>query len=141
MRLHEAILRRAVEALREAPELSGARVVAQNEQDLAALLQEDEARIGGLAVVVTVDEVQKRHTLPASWDVRLSVAATEWVPINRERPGFATAIDAADAGAEALEEAGIGHYVRLTHTTPGDGVLEAVAEMAGTFELDQTQSS
>ena len=35
--------------------------------------------------------------------------------------------------AEALEAAGLGHYVRLSHTTPGDGVLEAVAEMAGTF--------
>ena len=139
MRLHDAILRRAVAALRGAPGLSGARVAAQNEQDLAALVQEDEARIGGLAVVVTVDEVQKRHTRPASYDVRLSVAATEWVPINRERAGFTTAIDAADAGAEALEAAGVGHFVRLSHTTPGDGVLEAVAEMAGTFELDQEQ--
>ena len=101
MSVHAEVLRRAVAALREAPGLARARVVAQSDQELAALIEEEEARLGGLA--------------------------------GRSASGFTTAIDAADAGAEALEAAGLGHYVRLIHTTPGDGVLEAVAEMAGTF--------
>ena len=42
-------------------------------------------------------------------------------------------VNADNVGAEGLEAAGLGHYVRLSHTTPGDGVLEAVAEMSGTF--------
>ena len=39
MSVHAEVLKRAVEALREAPGLARARVVAQSDQELAALIE------------------------------------------------------------------------------------------------------
>lgn len=134
--VHRSVIEGAVSILVKEPSLRGVCIVSQNEQELAALIEEEEARLDGLVVVVTVDDVQKIHARPAVYDVRFSVAATEWVPINREKPGFMTALDAGMACGEALDAAKFGHFDRLRHTTPGNGVLHAVAECSGEFTLE-----
>lgn len=133
--IHELVMDAAVSALKAYPDLAGCGVVGQNERDLATLIQTEMDKLDGIALVVTVNGVRKIHANPVKWSVDFSVAATEYVPLRETREFFITAIDAAMAAGEAVENAGVGHFDSLTHTTPGEGILEAVANCSGEFEI------
>lgn len=122
------IMEHVASALRANPELSGVRIVTQNEQDLATLIQTEEGKLDGIVAVVTVDTVSKVHSMPPKYDVSFSVMVTEVVPVNRERSAFRTAIDVAETCGETVDAAEIGHFDLLRHTVPADGILNAVAE-------------
>ena len=134
--VHRAVIDGAVSILVKEPSLRGVCIVSQNEQELATLIQTEEGRLDGLVVVVTVDDVQKIHSNPATYRVTFGCDCTEIVPLNREKPGFTTALDAGMACGEARDAAKFGRCDRLRHTTPGDGVLHAVAECSGEFTLE-----
>mgnify|MGYP000080916856 FL=1 len=134
--IHRSVIEGAVSILVKEPSLRGVCIVSQNEQELATLIQTEEGMLDGLVVVVTVDDVQKIHSNPAKYRVTFGCDCTEIVPHNREKPGFMTALDAGMACGEALDAAKFGHFDRLRHTTPGNGVLHAVAECSGEFTLE-----
>lgn len=131
--VHEVVMEEAVRALRADPALAGVVVVAQNDQDLATLITVEEGRADGLVAVVAVDKAEKIHSNPARYRVDFSVDVTEVVPVNRETPGFRTAIDVAAYCGEAVEAACVGTFKSLDHTTPGDGILCAVAKCFGEY--------
>ena len=131
-RIHNTIMRDVAAALRACPELAGVAVVEQNSEDLAAMLAKEEAQLDGPVAVVTVDEVRKLHSRPPAYAVSFSVAVTEYVPLRLDGE-TRTAIDVAMAAGEAVDAAKLGHFDNLTHTTPGGGVLEAVAKCSGEF--------
>ena len=133
-RIHNTIMHDVAAALRACPELAGVAVVEQNSEDLAAMLAKEEAQLDGPVAVVTVDDVRKLHSNPAVYAVSFSVAVTEYVPLRLEGE-TRTAIDVAMAAGEAVDAAKLGHFDNLTHTTPGGGVLEAVAKCSGEFTL------
>lgn len=134
-RVHNHVMESVLALLRGDANLSGVTVVGQDEQELSAIIQTEEAKLDGLVVVVTVDTVAKRHSKPATWDVHFTASVTEVVPVNRENDGYLSAIDVAMECGEAIDAAGIGHFDSLRHTTPGDGVLNAVAECSGQLVL------
>lgn len=133
-RIHNIVMRDVAGTLRACPDLSGVAVVEQNAEELATMLAKEEAQLEGPVAVVTVDDVRKLHSNPAVYAVSFSVAVTEYVPLRLEGE-TRTAIDVAMAAGEAVDAAGIGHFDELTHTTPGGGVLEAVAKCSGEFTL------
>lgn len=131
-RIHNIVMHDVAAALRASPELAGVAVVEQNSEDLAAMLAKEEAQLDGPVAVVTVDDVRKLHSNPPAYAVSFSVAVTEYVPLRLDGE-TRTAIDVAMAAGEAVDAAKLGHFDNLTHTTPGGGVLEAVAKCSGEF--------
>jgi len=136
-RIQNIILDDVVALLRESPDVSRYTVCSQNDQDLAALIQEEDGKLDGVVVVVSVDTVAKIASKPARYDVSFSVNVTEFVPVNRESPDFETALDVVMECGELIDEAHVGHFERLRHSTPGDGILNAVAECRGEFTVTQ----
>lgn len=126
--VYNEVLKDVVWNLRSNQRLEGIQIVAQNDQDLASLIQTEEGKTEGVVVVVSVDTVEKIHSNPAKYRISFSANVTEFVPVNRESPDFKTAIDIADECGETIEESGNGSYNTLRHSTPGDGILNAVAE-------------
>ena len=135
-RIHAKVQEAAAMALEESEELRGAgvRVVRQNSLALSELVAKADALAKGVCIVVGVDSVRRIASNPVSWDVRFAAYASEKVALRRA--GAPTAIDAAMAAGEILQTAGVGHFESLEHSTPGDGVLEAVAHLSGTFVMD-----
>lgn len=112
-------------------------VVSQNEQELATLLKTEESKVEGVVIVICVDQIQKLHTNPFTYRLNFTLSGTEFVPLRVE--GNPTALDLVWEAAECVDAQKIGHFVRLTHTTPGDGVLEAVAEFEGDFQVSTNE--
>lgn len=133
-RIHNIVMHQVALTLQASPELAGVAVVEQNSEDLATMLAKEESQLDGPVAVVTVDEVRKLHSNPAAYAVSFSVAVTEYVPLRLDGE-TRTAIDVAMAAGEAVDAAKLGHFDNLTHTTPGGGVLEAVAKCSGEFSL------
>ena len=140
-RIHNIVMKSVVDILNADEELarSGCSAIAQNEQELATLLQIEMDKLDGPVLVVAVNGVRKIHSNPVKWAVEFSVNASEYVPLRDGRLDFVTAIDAAMAAGEAVERAGIGHFDNLSHTTPGDGVLESVANCSGEFTIEEKE--
>lgn len=122
--------------LRDDAELAGAgvEVILQNDGDLATLIERETKSLDAPVAVVTVDKMEN-----ASPGVRVSgtVAVTEYAPLNRsDRAEFLTALDVAVRAHEVLDRHDV-HSGRITHTTPGDGVLEATCA----WELELLEKS
>ena len=134
MKPHEYIQKLLADALREDEELSAADVYVfeQNSQDLAFMLEKENSSFDAPVAVVTCDKARKLHSAPPEWELECSVMVTEVVPTNRTRPhGHMTALDVAFAAADLLDALeGVHLKDDVTHTTPGDGILEAVAKFA-----------
>ncbi len=138
MKPHEYIQKLLADALRADEELTGAGVYVfeQNSQDLAFMLEKESSAFDAPVVVVTCDKMRKLHSAPAEWELECSVLVTEVVPTNRERERYMTALDVAFAAAEALDALGGVHLTGdVTHSTPGDGILEAEAKFACRVQL------
>ena len=102
---------------------AGVEVILQNDGDLATLIERETRSLDAPVAVVTVDRIEN-----ASPGARVSgtVAVTEYVPLNRsDRTEYLTALDVAVIAHAALDRHDV-HSGTVTHTTPGDGVLEAV---------------
>ncbi len=122
--------------LREDARLAGAvvEVILQNDGDLATLVERETNSLDAPVAVVTVDKMEN-----ASPGVRISgmVAVTEYAPLNRaDRADFLTALDVAVIAHAALDRHDV-HSGAVTHTTPGDGVLEATCA----WELELLEKS
>ena len=131
--VHQFVMDETVALLRKSEQLQGVQIVAQSDQDLATLITVEESQLDGVAAVVAVNTVEKIHSNPVKYRVDFSVNVTEIVPINRETPGFLTAIDVAAICGDLIDAESPGVYKTLRHSTPGDGILTAVAECAGEF--------
>ena len=113
---------------------AGVEVILQNDGDLATLIDREVKSLDAPVAVVTVDKIEN-----ASPGVRISgsVAVTECVPLNRAgRAEFLTALDVAVIAHAALDRHDV-HSGAVTHTTPGDGVLEATCA----WELELLEKS
>ena len=98
-------------------------IISQNAGDLATLLEQTLDALDGPVAVVTVDRVQ--NVQPGAI-VSGSVMVTENAVLNRERNNdFLTALDVAMEAQRLLDRHDV-HSGDVTHSTPGDGVLEAV---------------
>lgn len=133
--VHRSFIDEVVAILKSNAALEGVSIVSQNEQELATIIQTEEGKLDGVVVVVTIDEVQKIHSKPAKYRVTFGCDCTEIVPVNRDGQDFITALDAGMICGEAIDAAKFGHFDRLRHTTPGDGILHAVAECSGEFTV------
>lgn len=106
-------------------------VIEQNSADLAYELEKAEGQVDTVAVVVAVDRIAIRHASPRVEDVEFSVICTENVAVNRTKPDFVTALDAAIAAVEVIDGPQA-HAIDISHQTPGGGVLEAIAKFSST---------
>ncbi len=132
--IHTDIQQMVADRLRGIGELSAASVVIleQNSEDLAFTLAKAEGELAAPVIVVGIDDITPEHTSPMQWTVRFSLAATEIVTLNRDNAGYLTALDAVMIAATAID--GIcGNLERVTHRTPGGGILEATAVFSGKF--------
>lgn len=135
MKPHEYIQKLLADALRADVELSdaGVYVFEQNSQELGFMLEKESSAFDAPVVVVTCDKMRKLHSAPAEWELECSVLVTEVVPTNRTRASgrYMTALDVAFATAEALDALDGVHLTGdVTHSTPGEGILEAEAKFA-----------
>lgn len=133
MKPHEYIQKMLADTLRACEELgaAGVYVFEQNSQELAFMLEKESSAFDAPVAVVTCDKMRKLHSAPAEWELECSVLVTEVVPTNRERGQFMTALDVAFAAAEALDALDGVHLTgNVTHSTPGEGILEAEAKFA-----------
>ena len=135
MSIHQDIQSGIAELLRADEELSaaGCTVIEQNGPELAAEIQKELGSLDGPVLVVCVDEVRLQTTHPRQYEVDVSIDVTEVVVHNRERGGFLTAIDCAMRAGE-IADGLFGNFRSVSHSTPGGGVLEAVAKITGKFQ-------
>lgn len=143
---HEYIQKLLADRLRGNETLlaAGVTVLEQNSQDLAFMLEKEDAAVSAPVAVVTCDKMRKARTSPRVWELECAVMVTETAPTNRERTGFLTALDVAFLAAELLDGMeGVHQTGDVTHTTPGDGILEAEARFACrvTYEDNEEQET
>lgn len=138
MQPHEYIISESLQRLSKSPELadsSRCTLIGQNSASLAEAIEKSLDAIDNVAAVVCVDRVAFRRTQPKTADVEFSVVCTENVPVNREKADFLTALDVAFLAVDALD-GDWAHAVDVSHSTPGDGVLEATAKFSTTIQFD-----
>ena len=90
------------EVLRNEPwfEAHKVKIVEQNSQALAFLLRTKLDEMKGVSLVIGVDGFGNAQT---AFEMRITVACTERVTINRATAGFATAIDVAQAAIQMFD--------------------------------------
>ena len=140
MKQHEYIQKLLADALRADGELSdaGVTVLEQNSQDLAFMIEKEDSIIDAPVAVVTCDKARKIHSAPPEWELECSVMVTEAVPTNRTRGRYMTALDVAFLAADLLDALeGVHLKDDVTHTTPGDGILQAEAKFACRVTINQ----
>ena len=139
MQPHEYIISEALKRLSTNPALadaSRATLIGQNSASLAEAIAKNLDGLDNVAIVVCIDRVAYSRTKPRTATVDFAVRCTENVPVNRTKTDFLTALDCAFLAGDALD-GDFAHAEDVTHSTPGEGVLEAVAKFstAVTFEL------
>ena len=142
MKPHGYIQKVLADVLRANEELTGAgvTVLEQNSQELAFMLEKESSAFDAPVAVVTCDKMRKLHSAPAEWELECSVLVTEVVPTNREREHHMTALDVAFAAAETLDALDGVHLTgEVTHSTPGDGILEAEARFAARVTYNENE--
>lgn len=102
-------------------------IVEENHGDFATLLKKNLAQIGGVVLIVAVEEITNNY--PAA-EVNVVVTAIEGVPVNRAHNDFATAMDVAQAAIEVIDGEWW-HWERVEHESPAEGVLQATAYFKG----------
>ena len=140
MKQHEYIQKLLADALRADGELSdaGVTVLEQNSLDLAFMIEKKDSSIDAPVAVVTCDKARKIHSAPPEWELECSVMVTEAVPTNRTRGRYMTALDVAFLAADLLDALeGVHLKDDVTHTTPGDGILQAEAKFACRVTINQ----
>ena len=138
MQPHTYIISEALKRLSTNPELadsSRCTLIGQNSASLAEAIEKNLDAIGNVAAVVCVDRVAYSRTKPRVANVEFSVRCTENVPVNRDKADFLTALDVAFLAADALD-GDFAHAEDVTHSTPGEGVLEATAKFATTLRIE-----
>ena len=137
MQPHLFIISKSLQRLSKTPELadsSRVTLIGQNSASLAEAIEKSLDAIDNVAAVVCVDRVAFRRTQPKTADVDFSVRCTENVPVNRTKEGFLTALDVAFFAVDALD-GDFAHAEDVTHSTPGEGVLEATAKFSTMIEI------
>lgn len=101
------IQRFVAEILRNEPWFAAhnVKIIEQNSQELQFLLRTKLDEMKGVSLVVGTDGMSNDH--PAM-EMRMTIACTERVTINRAKQGFATAIDAVQAAIQLLDGAKYG---------------------------------
>ena len=138
MKPHEYIISEALKRLSTNPELadsSHATLIGQNSASLAEAIEKNLDGLDNVAIIVCVDRVAYIHTKPKTANVDIAIRCTENVPVNREKANFLTALDCAFRAIDALDGE-FAHAEDVSHSTPGDGVLEAVAKFSTTIQID-----
>ena len=109
-------------------------IVEENHGDFATLLKKNLAQIGGVVLVVAVDEITNEY--PAAV-VNITITAIEGVPVNRAHNDFATAMDVAQAAIEVIDGEWW-HWDNVEHDSPAEGVLQATAHFRGMVKRETT---
>ena len=138
MQPHEYIISESLQRLSKSPELadsSRCTLIGQNSASLAEAIEKSLDAVDNVAAVVCVDRVAYSRTKPRTASVEFSVRCTENVPVNRENAGFLTALDVAFFAVDTLD-GDFAHADDVTHSTPGEGVLEATAKFSTTIQFD-----
>lgn len=108
-------------------------IVEENHGDFATLMKQNLAQIGGVVLVVSVEEITNVETGVAA-EVNVVLTATEGVPINRARNDFATAMDVAQAAIQCLADEWW-RWDRCEHDSPAEGVLQARVYFKGMVSI------
>jgi hypothetical protein len=138
MQPHEYIISEALKRLSKSPELadsSRVTLIGQNSASLAEAIEKSLDAVDNVAAVVCVDRVAYSRTKPRVANVEFSLRCTENVPVNRTKADFLTALDVAFFAVDALD-GDFSHADDVTHSTPGEGVLEATAKFSTTIQFD-----
>ena len=102
-------------------------IIEQNKEDLKFLVEKDAYTLDGVSVVVGCDGMTNQYP---NLEMDITVTAVEYVPLNREGNGFATAIDAVQAAIEIIDGEWW-HFDSMRHETPANGILQATATFRG----------
>ena len=135
MQPHEYIISDALKRLSTNPELadnSRATLIGQNSASLAEAIEKNLDGLDNVAIIVCVDRVAFSRTKPKTANVDIAIRCTENVPVNRNKADYLTALDCAFLAIDALD-GDFAHADDVTHSTPGEGVLEATAKFSTTI--------
>lgn len=135
---HLFIIKESLQRLSTIPELadnSRATLIGQNSASLTEAIEKNLDALDNVAIIVCVDRVAYSRTKPRVATVEIAIRCTENVPVNREKADFLTAIDCAFLAVDALD-GDFAHAEDVTHSTPGEGVLEAVARFSTMIQLE-----
>ena len=138
MQPHEYIISEALKRLSKSPELadsSRCTLIGQNSASLAEAIEKNLDAIDNVAIIVCVDRVAYSRTKPKTANVDIAIRCTENVPVNRNKADYLTALDCAFLAIDALD-GDFAHAEDVSHSTPGEGVLEAVAKLSTTVMLE-----
>ena len=124
------------EKLREDPwfELHRVRLIEQNSEELAFLIQQEIDKLDGPICVIGTDAERNDH--PAV-EVDISFNITEVVPLNRSYAGFVTAIQVAEAIIDDLDGEDWHWNDDLRHEVPNEGAGILVAHTTFRALLDR----
>lgn len=104
-------------------------IVEENHGDFATLMRKNLSQIGGVVLVISVEEITNILTNKAA-EVNVTLTATEGVPINRAHNDFATAMDVAQAAIQCISDEWW-RWERVEHDSPAEGVLQARVNFKG----------
>lgn len=109
-------------------------IVEENSGDYATILKKNLAQIGGVVLVVAVEEITNVNSGREA-EVNVVITATEGVPINRAYQDFATAMDVIQAATQSLVDE-FWRWDRIEHDSPAEGVLQARAYFKGMVSIE-----